>query len=365
MPEIILYFLPGTMVSKSTDAGKKSRTTALPVRISRFGNGTPETGNTIHKPKKQPLYSVGSHLFPLIRHFANEQNPFGFRISHRTHQLPASFRPFPNATKQLCRTPPSNAISFHGAPLSRPPPLPPRRPCQIPCALSTPTCYHRAALLRSPPIPPNPRPTTWTLPITRDQTEPIFSGLVFPDEGQRLAMLPTDSRTATVPSIWLGCLSRNCHRCIHGIADHVEIATALHLTVWLVLLSKNIRAPSNYLLRLPWPKLPACTRPPTVPPGQPFSIPTSVLRPTTTFPSFPNHKTNNGLLLATQLFTYRPFNPIHCHQRPFGFPRRHNNRGPSQQWFTGARASMLPSILPFSYPPWFSTTSSYSPVCFF
>ena len=317
MPEIIQYFLPGTMAPTSTDAGEYSRTTDLPVRISSFGNGTPETGNTLYKPKQQPLYSVGSRPFPLICHVANGHLPFGFRISHRTRQLPTSFRPFPTrqnhsvalphltrsvSTEHLC------AGLLHcrqGGPAESATPS------------SPPTCYHRAALLRSPPIPPKPRPTT--LPITRDRTEPMCSGTVFPAAGHRLAMLPTDSRTATIPSIWLGWLSRNRHRCIPDIDDHVEIATALHLTGWLVFLTTNIGASSSYRLRLPWPKLPAFTRPPTVPPGQPFRLPTSVLRAATTFPSFPNTNNDKGLMIATQFFTYPPFNPIHTTNGPLVF----------------------------------------------
>ena len=167
-PELLLYYLPGTMVPRPINAGKYSRTTpqrsstpttALPVRISSFGNGTPETGNPTHRQKQQPLYSVGSRLAPLTRRVANESSPFGLGISHGTLLLPTSFRPFPTRQNNSAAPPPSTRpvstehlcpVPFHchrGAPAESPAPF------------ST-TCYHRAALLRSPPIPPMPRPTT-------------------------------------------------------------------------------------------------------------------------------------------------------------------------------------------------------------
>ena len=118
---------------------------------------------------------------------------------------------------------------------------------------STPTCYQRPALLRSAPIPPIPQPTACTLLTTLDPTEPLCSGSVFAAEGHRLAMLPTDSRIAAIPSIWLGWLPRHRHRSIPDTADHLEIAAAL-LTGWLVLLSTNVGAPTAPFSRLPWPE---------------------------------------------------------------------------------------------------------------
>ena len=104
------------MVPRRTNAGNYSRTTtqrpststtALPVRISSFGNGTPETSNPIHRQKQQPPYSVGSRLFPLTRRVANESSPFGLGISHQTLLLPTSFRPFPTRQNNSAAPPPS------------------------------------------------------------------------------------------------------------------------------------------------------------------------------------------------------------------------------------------------------------------
>ena len=87
-------------------------------------------------------------------------------------------------------------------------------PADFPLPFSPPTCFQRAALLRPPLISPILLPTACTLLTTRDPTEPLCSGPVFPAEGNRLAMLPTDSRIAAIPSIWLGWLPRQCHRSI-------------------------------------------------------------------------------------------------------------------------------------------------------
>ena len=95
--ELLLYYLPGTMVPRPTNAGIYSRTlnqrpstpaTALPVRISSFGNGTPETCNPIHRQNQQPRYSFGSRLALLTRGVVNESSSFGLGIAHRTHQQP-------------------------------------------------------------------------------------------------------------------------------------------------------------------------------------------------------------------------------------------------------------------------------------
>ena len=53
-------------------------------------------------------------------------------------------------------------------------------------------------MLRSPPIPPISRPTTCTLVTTRDPTEPLCSGPVYPAESHSLAMFPTESRIAAI-----------------------------------------------------------------------------------------------------------------------------------------------------------------------
>ena len=114
-PELLLYYLPGTMVPRSTNAGLYSRTTTqrpstptttLPVRISSLGNGTPETGNLTRWQKQRWLYSMGSRLAPLTRRVANESSPFGLGISHRIHQLPTSFRPFPTRWTNSAAPPP-------------------------------------------------------------------------------------------------------------------------------------------------------------------------------------------------------------------------------------------------------------------
>ena len=89
------------------------------------------------------------------------------------------------ATGQFCRAPHFNETSFHGAPLSRPPPLPPRLTCRIPHALLRPGVLPQSRL---PPVS----------------------------------------------------------------ADHLEEATALLLTVWLVLISTNVGFPTAPFSRLPW-----------------------------------------------------------------------------------------------------------------
>ena len=98
--------------SRTTTQRPLTRTTARPVRIFSFCNGTPETGNPIHRQKQQPLNSVGNCLAPLTCRVANESSPFGLGISHRTLQLPISFRPFP--TRQNNSTaprPPTRPVS--------------------------------------------------------------------------------------------------------------------------------------------------------------------------------------------------------------------------------------------------------------
>ena len=60
-PELLLYFLPGTIVVRrqyakihyrTTTQRPSTSTTAVPVRIRSFGNGTPETGNPIHRQRQ-------------------------------------------------------------------------------------------------------------------------------------------------------------------------------------------------------------------------------------------------------------------------------------------------------------------------
>ena len=146
------------MVPRPTHAGIYSRTitqrpstptTALPVRMSSFGNGTPETGNPIHRQKQQSLHSIGSRLAPLTRRVANEPSAFGLVISHRTHQLPTSFQPFP--TRQ------NNSAA------------PPLQRDRFPRSTSVPTLFIAAeAHLPNPSCPSPPRRVT---------KEPPCSGL--------------------------------------------------------------------------------------------------------------------------------------------------------------------------------------------
>ena len=67
-------------------------------------------------------------------------------------------------------------------------------------------------------------------------------------------MFRTDSRIAAIPSIWLRWFPRTRHRSNPNTADHLEIASALLLTVWLIVLSTNVGAPTVPFSRLPWPE---------------------------------------------------------------------------------------------------------------
>ena len=242
------------MVPRPTNAGNYSRTTtqrpltsttALPVRISSFGNGTPETSNPIHRQKQLRHYSVGSRLLPLTLRVANESSPFGLDISHRTLLLPTSFRPFPSRQNNSA-APPLQRDRFPRSTSVSAPPLPPRRTCRIPHAVLHP----------------------YVLP---------------------------QSRLAPVS------------------ANHLEKATALHLTVWLVLLSTKTLQPLPPLFHgYPGPNHPAYTRPPTLPPGQLFRSPTSV-------PWFPQTQQTHGLSLPTQPFSYPPINRILATNGPSAF----------------------------------------------
>ena len=109
----------GRHTPENTIQRPSTSTTALPVRISSFGRGTP--GNPIHRQKHQPLYSVDSRLSPLIRRVANESSPFGLGISYRTLLLPASFRPFFQRDRTTLPRPLFNATGFHGAHFVPPP----------------------------------------------------------------------------------------------------------------------------------------------------------------------------------------------------------------------------------------------------
>ena len=80
----------------------------------------------------------------------------------------------------------------------------------------------------------------------------MFSGPVFHAQGYRLAMFPTDSKIATIPSIRLGWLPRHRHRSILDTADDLEMAAALFITFWFVLLSTNVGGPKAPFSRLHW-----------------------------------------------------------------------------------------------------------------
>ena len=313
------------MVPRPTNAGKYSRittqrpstpTTAFSVRISSFGNGTPQAGNPIHRQKQQSLYSYGSRLAPLTRRVANEPSSFGLGISHRTLQLPTSFRPFP--TRQNNSTAPPPPTRLVSTEHLCPGPLHCRRgaPAESPTPFSTPTCYERAALLRSPPIPPIPRPTACTLLTTLDPTEPLCTGPAFQAEAHRLAMFPADSRIATIPSILLGWLRR---RSVPDTADHLEKATALLLTVWLVLLSTNVGPPTAPFSRLPWPE-----------PSRLYQVSNGTSRPvfqftyqrnqaSDGFSVFPQPQQTHGVSIPTKLFSNPPTSRIQTTNGPSAF----------------------------------------------
>ena len=117
-----------------------------------------------------------------------------------TDLVPTLFNP----TEQLCRTLPFNATGFHGAPLSRPPPLPPRRTCLIPHALLHPDVILQSRLA---PVTAYPTPTTAHHLHACNHTRPNRATVL----GSRISRrrsppgdVPTDSRIANVPSIWLG-----------------------------------------------------------------------------------------------------------------------------------------------------------------
>ena len=184
---------------------------------------------------------------------------------------------------------------------------------------STPTCYLRAALLRSPPIPPIPRPTACTLLTTRDPTEPLCLGPVYPAEDHRLAMFPTDSRIAAIPSIWLGWLHRTRHRSVPDTADHPEKATALLLTAWLVLLSTNVGAPTAPFSRLPWPKLSRPYQATNDTSRSAFQFTHQRTQANDEFSVFPQPQQTRDLSLPTQLFSYPPIDRILATYGPSAF----------------------------------------------
>ena len=176
-------------------------------------------------------------------------------------------------------------------------------------------------MIRSLPIPPIPRPTTCTLLTARDPAEPLCSESNLYAKCHRLAMFPTDSRIAAIPSIWLfkGGLPRTRHRSIPDTADHLEIAAALLLTIWLIILSTNVGAPTTPFSRLPWPKLSRlyqATKGNSRPAFQ-FTHQRSLANDD--FSVFPQPQQTHGLSLPTQLFSYPPVNRIQTTNGPSAF----------------------------------------------
>ena len=238
-------------------------------------------------------------------------------LRHFIPNPPTSFRPFSNTTKQQCRDPLSNATAstehLYAGPLHcrrR------RRTCRILLALLPPNVLPKSRRAR---VSADPRQTAAHYLHASDNTRSnrgAVLGSRLSCRSHRLAMLPTDSKTAAIPSIWLGWLPRHRHRSIlhtalpsrasrihppsppppwrsqcrrrhHPLpsppifrrrslgnnyrspdtAGHLEIATTLSLTVWLILLSTNVGAPTTPSHCYPGPNHPAFPRPPTVPPA--------------------------------------------------------------------------------------------------
>ena len=102
-------------------------------------------------------------------------------------------------------------------------------------------------------------------------------------------------------------------------AGYLEEATALLLTVWLVLLSTNVGAATAPFSRLPWPKL-----------SRQYQATKGISRPTFQFTHqrtqandefsvFPQPQQTRDLSLPTQLFTYPPINRILATNGPSAF----------------------------------------------
>ena len=300
-PELLLYYIPGTMMPRPTYAGIYSRnttqrlsppTTALSVNVSSFVNGIPETGSHIHRQKQQPLYSVGSRLAPLTRRVANESSPFGLGISHRPRSGPLQRdrTTLPRPPLQRDRFPPDNLC---------PGPLHCRRgaPAESPMPFSTPKCYQKAALLRTPPIPPIPLPTTCTLLTTRDLAEPLCPGSRLSRRRSPPGDVPYGLEDSNHSLHLVGLAFSNSspiyprHRRPSGDSSRPSPHGLVNYPF-----DKRWRPYRPLFHGYPGPNHPAFDRPPMVPPGQLFSLPTSVPRPTTTFPSFPT--TTNPRLIA-------------------------------------------------------------------
>ena len=123
----------------------------------------------------------------------------------------------------------------------------------------------------------------------------------------------------------LGWLPRHRHRSVPDTADHLEIAAALLLTVWLVLLSTNVGAPIAPFSRPPWPEPPRLYQATNGTSRPAFQFTHQRALANDDFSVFPQPQQTHGLSLPTQLFSYPPINRIHTTNGPSAF------RKPSQK----------------------------------
>ena len=123
-------------------------------------------------------------------------------------------------------------------------------------------------------------------------------------------MFPTDSRIAAIPSIWFGWLPRQRLRPIPDIVDHLEIAAALFLMAWLILLSTDVETATASLSQPFWHE-----------PSRLYQATNGASRPAfqfthhrtlanNDFSVFPQSQQTQGLWLLTELFGRPPINRI-------------------------------------------------------
>ena len=112
---------PWTLVPRLTNAGIYSRTTtqqpstpttALPVRISSFSNGTPETGNSIHKQKPPLLIFDWQPSCPPNPPYCKRAILFGSWHLSPNPTITDLIPTISNATHQFCRDPPRQREGF-------------------------------------------------------------------------------------------------------------------------------------------------------------------------------------------------------------------------------------------------------------
>ena len=128
-------------------------------------------------------------------------------------------------------------------------------PADLPLPVSTLTCNQRPALLRSLPILPKPRPTGCTRLTTRaeqSQCDRVPSFPPSPPPPWRSQCLGDTIRSH--PHQGFGDDHWGTETAPPDSVEHLEIATAPLLTVWLILLSKKIIAPTVPMSRLPRPE---------------------------------------------------------------------------------------------------------------